>query len=56
MSAAKHSLSCLVCVCTPSPPPPAHGIRRFGRVPERNKFLGRPSTEEELVYMKSFTA
>lgn len=28
-------------------------MRMFGRIPERNKFLGRESTEEEINYMKS---
>ena len=27
-------------------------MRMFGRVPERNKFLGRESSEQELAYMK----
>jgi uncharacterized protein (DUF924 family) len=26
-------------------------MRLFGRVPERNRFLGRESTEQELAYM-----
>ena len=28
----------------------------FGRIPERNKFLGRQSTDAELAYMSSFSA
>ena len=40
----------------PNPQPLCTRHPRFHRVPERNALLGRPSTEEELVYMKSFTA
>ena len=28
-------------------------IMMFGRIPERNKFLGRDSTEAEIIYIKS---
>jgi uncharacterized protein (DUF924 family) len=28
-------------------------MRMFGRIPERNKFLGRESTQAELDYMRS---
>ena len=31
-------------------------IMLFGRIPERNKYLGRESTEEELVYIRSVDA
>jgi uncharacterized protein (DUF924 family) len=38
----------------PLPYPERHRdiIRRFGRFPHRNEILGRPSTPEEIAFLK----
>jgi hypothetical protein len=35
------------------PPPAAGQVELFGRLPERNRLLGRPSSAAELLYLEA---